>query len=123
MYESLLAREESAESASGYLLMTVGRNLGHGGVFDYQRRGNMLAGYRQFRDFKHVSNFNIGLFAQQAGLTLEEALGISGRFASMFSKNAQPDQPYGLDPEDTDYIRRGFAAGQSGMFDQQAERR
>lgn len=77
----------------------------------------MITGYTQLPQFRHVSNFNIGLFAQQAGLSLDEALGISGMYAKWLSRNYKPDQPYGLDPENTEFIRKGFEAGASGVFD------
>jgi hypothetical protein len=90
---------ESAEGAIGYLALTLDEYLGHGGTFDYQRKGNMITGYTQLRQFRDVSNFSVGLFFQQAGLTLDEALGFAGAYAHFLSSNAKPDQPDRLDPE------------------------
>jgi hypothetical protein len=74
MYRSLLSNPDTAPGALPNLLATLDVNLGHGGTFDYQRQGNLLTGYTQLRQFKHVSNVDVGLFAQQAGLTLDEVL-------------------------------------------------
>lgn len=90
--------------------------LGHGGVFDYQRSGNFISGFAHYRDFRDVSNFNVGLFCQQLGLSLDEVLTISGKFASLFSNNAMPDKPYGLDPRNIELTSMGYKAGQSGQF-------
>ena len=116
-YKSMLLFPETAISATGYLLLTLGMNVGQGGDFDYQRRGNRLIGFRQFHQYWHVSNFNVGLFAQQGGLTVEEALKTAGLFARLFSNNVDPSLPYSLNPDVADYIRKGFAAGESGVFE------
>jgi hypothetical protein len=50
-------------------------------------------------------------------LTLDETLSISGGFASLFSSNAMPNEPYGLAPRTLLFIKYGFATGESGMFD------
>jgi RHS repeat-associated protein len=101
----------------GSLIAILGLNVGQGGTFDYQRRGNMITGYTHLQQFKKVSNLNVGLFAQQAGLTLEEVLNIAGTFARYRSRNAKPGEPYGLDPAQLEYITRGFKLGESGMYD------
>jgi hypothetical protein len=106
----------TASDAIVTLAVTLGVNLGHAGTFDYQRSGSYFTGYTQFRQFKNVSNVNVGLFAQQAGLTLDQALWIAGGFASVFSSNKRPDRPSGLDPLTEKYIRIGFEIGQSGVF-------
>ena len=76
----------------------------------------MVTGYTQFGQFRNVSNFNVGLFAQQAGLSLDDTLRIAGTFAALRSSNAEPDQPYGLNARTAEFIRKGFAAGASGAF-------
>lgn len=116
-YRMLAESPDGSIGATSYLMGALGTYLGHGGVFDYQRRGNMITGYTQLPQFRHVSNFNIGLFAQQAGLPLEDTLRIAGTFAKWFSSNYKPHQPYGLDPENVEFIRKGFDAGTSGTFD------
>jgi hypothetical protein len=69
-----------------------------------------------------VSNFNVGLFSQQAGLTLVMTLGLAGLYASKNSSNYRPDQPYGLDPQTREFIERGYEAGESGVFDSAKKR-
>jgi hypothetical protein len=99
-----------------YLYGSLGLSLGHGGTFDYQRSGSFLTGYTQFPQFRDVSNVNVGLFAQQAGLTLDQALDIAGLYAKYFSGNARPDQPNSLDSETAEFIKIGFRKGESGAF-------
>ncbi len=115
-YFSMLSNPETAGSASIYLAAALGTNVGQGGTFDYQRQGNMITSYTQLPQFRDVSNFNVGLFSQQTGLTLNETLGTAGLFASAFSSNARPNQPYGLDPRTAQFITTGFKVGQSGVF-------
>ncbi len=116
-FRAMLDNPETAAGAFPYLGTMLGVNLGHAGTFDYQRRGNMITGYTQLPQYAHVSNFNVGLFAQQAGLPLEQILWIAGRFACNFSANAKPSEPYCLHPEQLQYITMGYKTGQSGMFD------
>lgn len=101
-----------------YLAAVLGLNVGHGGTFDYQRRGNKITGYTHLQQFDKVSNLNVGLFAQQAGLTLEEILDIAGTFARNFSSNSDPTQPYGLSRTQLKFITRGYQIGESGVFDE-----
>jgi hypothetical protein len=103
--------------ASAYMLATLGLNVGQGGTFDHQRSGNMLTGYTQFYHFRPIANVNVGVFAQQAGLTLEETLDIAGLYARNFSRNSDPSKPHGLDPKTLHYITVGYKIGQSGVFD------
>jgi hypothetical protein len=67
-FRALLNDPTTADSAFIYLAMSLAVNLGHGGRFDYQRRGNHITGFIQLPQYRDVSNFNIGLFCQQAGL-------------------------------------------------------
>jgi hypothetical protein len=103
--------------ADAYLLATLGLNVGQGGTFDHQRSGNMLTGYTQFRHFRPIANVNVGVFAQQAGLTLEQTLEVAGLYARNFSSNTDPSKPHGLDPITLHYITQGYKIGQSGVFD------
>src|SRR2546421_5140460 len=64
--------------------------------FRLSKRGKFSYGFVQRPHFAHVSNFNVGLFAQQAGLTLDEAHRFAGEYASLLSRNADPSKPYGL---------------------------
>ncbi len=122
VYRSMLAHPATAGSALPYLYMTLDANVGQGGTYDYQRRGNMITGYTQLRHFRPIANVNVGLLAQQAGLTLDETLGIAGTYARWRSSNADANAPYGLDPVTLHYIKRGYEIGQAGMFDPPARR-
>jgi hypothetical protein len=92
--------------------------IGQGGTFDYQRRKYQFGkdGLTQLRQFRDVSNFNVGLFSHQAGLPLVVTLELAGRYAGENSSNYRPDQPYGLDPQTRELIERGYEAGKSGVF-------
>lgn len=103
--------------AQAYQLAALGWNVGQGGTFDYQRRGNRVTGFTHLQQFEKVSNLNVGLFAQQAGLTLGQALDVAGLFARNFSSNADPRQPYGLSATQLKFITMGYKIGESGMYD------
>jgi hypothetical protein len=112
----LLDNPSTTPSASGFLIASLAVNVGMGGTFDYQREGNPVTGFTPLPQYRDVSNFNVGLYTQQAGLSLEETLRVAGAYASVFSGNAKPDQPYGLDPRTREFIEIGFRAGHSGVF-------
>jgi hypothetical protein len=118
--QSMLSNPETAESAASYLGASLGAAVGQDGIFDYQRQGNHFTGFTQLPQFRDVSNVNVGLFSQQAGLTLDETLRIAGKFAHFGSSNARPNEPYGLDPRTAQFIRTGFNLGQRGAFDKRA---
>ena len=120
MYQTMLSSPEGSGGALPYLATAILTNIGQGGVFDYQRQGNHLTGFVQMPQYRDVSNFNVGLFCQQAGLPLEEVLEAAGRYARIFSGNVKPDQPYGLDSQTADFIKSGYAVGQSGLFGSRA---
>jgi hypothetical protein len=120
-YKAMLANPDGAEGAFLYLVGALQANLGHGGRFDYQRSApsqamGTIAGFTQHPQFWHISNFNVGLFSQQAGLSREETLTIAGNYAHHLSSNARPDQPYGLHPETRQFIEAGYDAGERGLF-------
>lgn len=83
--------------------------LAQGGEFDYQRKAALgeKSGFVQLRQFRNVSNFNVGLFMQQAAFPLKATLWIAGQYAKENSSNYRPDQDYGLDPQTRDFIERG----------------
>jgi hypothetical protein len=115
---------ETVAAAKLILYMSMGFNVGHGGAFDYQRSGNQFLGllthgatFTQLPQFRSVSDVNVGLFCQQAGLTLDETLSIAGRYPRLFSSNSKPDQPDSLDPITAQFIITGYNLGQSGIFD------
>ncbi len=115
-YAGALSDPVSALSAGLVLMAGLGKLVGHGGIFDYQRRGNRITGYTQLPHFRNISNVNVGLVGQQAGLSLDEVLQISGWFAQAFSRNSDPKDPYGLSEQTRRYIEKGYEIGRSGAF-------
>ena len=91
-------------------------NLAHNGNFDYQRVTFAQGNLQQLRQFRDVSNFNVGLLAQQAGMSLNDILTIAGNFAKSNSSNYDPNQPYGLDPQTRDFTTLGYQTGESGVY-------
>jgi hypothetical protein len=116
-YRLLSADPDTLAGAELYKASRLGVHLAHGGTFDYQREGNSLTGFTQYPQFRSVSNVNVGLYCQQAGMTLDETLATAGQFAGLRSSNAKPNQPYGLDAKTAAWIKKGFEIGQSGAFD------
>lgn len=110
----------SRDAAIGFMWRNF-LSVGTGGKYDYQREGHQflghLTGFTQLRQFHPIANINVGLFSQQAGMTLEETLRAAGRYAELFSSNYHPNEPYGLDPRTAHYIEEGFRIGETGMFD------
>ena len=102
--------------ARAYLGAKLGLNLGHGGIHDHQRRGNRITGYTHLQQFRPIANINVGLFGQQARLSLEDTLEIAGTYAKLRSNNANASKPYGLDDVTRHYIEVGYDVGQSGVF-------
>lgn len=111
VHRAMLTNFLTAPGAPAYMLANLYANVSHRGNFDYQRRGDQFLG-----QFTPVSNVNVGLFAQQAGLSLEETLTIAGLYARLYSSNAKPGEPYGLHPNQLKFITIGFKIGQSGVF-------
>jgi len=111
-----LRNPDTAAGAIPSLYSYLGVNLGQGGTFDYQRQGNHITGFTPLPQYRDVSNFNVGLFCQQAGLSLHETLWTAGLYARNFSNNAKLDQPYGLDPQQTIFITKSYNVGASGVF-------
>jgi hypothetical protein len=96
--------------AGAYLMTALNHYLGHGGVFDYQRSGNALTGYKQLRQFRDVSNFNVGLFTASAGLSLEQTLKITSTFAGVKSNfGSAPLGSNGVPARTEEFIRLGYA--------------
>jgi hypothetical protein len=124
-FQQLLSDPNAAESAVNYLAVALYRALGHGGFFDYQRSGNQILGeltggavFTQLPQFRAVANVNVGLFCQQAGLTLDRALSLAGGYARVMSNNSRPDQPNGLDPISAQFVIIGYNLGQNGTYGQ-----
>jgi len=122
-FRQLQENSETAPGALGYFLARFFHNVATGGAFDYQRSGNQIlgllgAGFTQLPHFRNVSNFNVGLFCHQAGMSLDETLRTAGRYAWLFSGHYDPNQPYGLPGPTRQFIEAGFQTGQSGAFGQ-----
>ncbi len=115
-YRAMLDNPQTAPLAPFYLATALGVSLGHAGTFDYQRRGNIITGYTHLPQFREVSNINVGIFAQQAGLTLDETLKLAEMFAWGRSNNYHHDQPNGLDDKTAQFIRSGFNIAKTGAF-------
>jgi hypothetical protein len=115
-YRAMLDNPQTALLAPIFLATALGASLGHAGTFDYQRRGNMITGYTQLPQFREVSNINVGIFAQQAGLTLDETLKLAEMFAWGRSNNYRHDQSNGLDDKTAQFITSGFNIGKTGVF-------
>jgi hypothetical protein len=125
-YRRLMIDPMTREQAGMLLLKDYFTNIGTGGNYDFQRRGNQflgpIFGFTQLPHFRNVSNVNVGLFCQQAGMSLEDTLTQAGKYARLFSKNAKPDQPYGLDSQTAEFIKTGFNIGKSNVFHPRASR-
>ena len=115
-FASALSDPNRAAFALPVLAASLGALVGQGGIYDYQRRGNRITGYTQLPHFRNISNVNVGLAGQQAGLSLDELLEISGKFARVFSSNFDPKEPYGLPAQNRRYIEIGYEIGRSGAF-------
>jgi len=118
-FRALLALDPAGTRAFEYAYEAVKATLGQGGDFDYQRRINKddPSGFTQLRQFRNVSNVNVGLYMQQMGVPRWMALEIAGRYARRYSSNAKSDQPYGLDPQTREFIELGYKIGSQGHFD------
>lgn len=120
-FRMLLDNPDTTAGALPFLIECLRADLGHGGMFDYQRQGNKLTGYTQLPRFRDVSNINVGLYAQQAGLTLGETLSLAGKYAHLFSSNASAAEPCGLNAQTLEFIKRGYDIGRSGAFDRSSD--
>jgi RHS repeat-associated protein len=105
--------------AAGVLADSLATNVGTGGNFDDQRMGpqsdDLTGGFQELPQFRDASNFNVGLFSQQVGMTLDQTLQVAGNFAKHFSSDYSPDQPYGLSPQTAEFIRAGYQAGETAF--------
>lgn len=119
LFRLMLNDPDKMFQAYAVMAIGVGTNLGHAGTFDYQRDGSYFGGYTQFPQFRDVSNYNVGVFMQQAGFSLDETLKIAGTFASIRSSNADTSQPYGLSEQTRVLTEQGYAFAASGAFDHQ----
>ena len=87
--------------------------VGHNGDFDYQRATLVSGSLQQLRQFRDVSNFDVGLLGQQAGLSLTEVLNLAGDYArENKTLNYKPNEPYGLDPRTMEWEVIGYDLGE-----------
>jgi RHS repeat-associated protein len=91
-------------------------NLSQGGEYDDQRIKLPGGGFQRLPNLRDAANFNVGLFAQQAGLSLDEILTIAGHYASGHSSNYSPNEPYGLSPQTREMTELGYQTGESGVY-------
>lgn len=110
------AQDLSGASTLLVLKQELQKAVAQNGDFDYQRVTLAAGQLQQLPQFRDVSNFNVGLVGQQAGLNLDTLLQIVGYYAKGNSSNARPDQPYGLDPRTRDLTILGFQTGESGVY-------
>jgi hypothetical protein len=103
--------------AQNYLIGSLGIHLGHAGMFDYQREGSIFTKYDQHPQWRNVSNVNVGLFCQQAGLPLDMTLSIAGTFALVASDNRNLRAPYFLNHQTAEFIKLGYELGEARKFE------
>jgi hypothetical protein len=116
-YRAMLSDPQVQTGAIEYLGAAILANVGTGGRFDFQRKGNIITGFKQFRQFRPVANFNVGLFMQQTGLfSLDDTLRTAGTYAHWLSSNARPNAAHGLDPSTEAWISAGYRAGTAGNY-------
>jgi hypothetical protein len=63
---------------------------------------------RQFRD---VSNFNVGLFTSSAGLSLEQTMNMTKFIGEMSNYGSAPLGPNGVPARTEEFIRMGWFEG------------
>ncbi|MBI3705571.1 MAG: hypothetical protein HY244_17385, partial [Rhizobiales bacterium] len=111
IFRTLQENPETTGGSLGFLGYSMRRDLSQGGTFDYQRDGST-----HLSDYEHVSSFNVGLYSQQAGFSLDDTLHIAGAYAKYFSNNPEPRDSYGLTDEQRRFMELGYRAGQRGGF-------
>ena len=119
------AAVEAAKHAAKELTRSY---LAQGGAFDYQRRRYEKGkdGFTQLRQFRSISNVNVGLLLHEAFHVLSfgthikfdknYALQIAGEYARGNSSNYWPGEPYRLDPETRKYIETGYDIGLNNLY-------
>jgi hypothetical protein len=123
----IMSPEEAAGAPFAFAFSAI-RDVAAGGRFDYQRKGNQLGGlaaellhgpraleFTPLRQFRPISNINVGLWGQQAGLTLDETLKLADWW-STFIGRTNPKSAYNLYSKTELYIREGYRIGQQGLF-------
>jgi RHS repeat-associated protein len=118
MIQEIIKHGADGAELLAYLRAALKDAVAQNGDFDYQRATFVKGDLQQLPQFRDVSNFNVGLIGQQAGLSQGELLKIVGYYASKHSLNYKPDQPYGLDPRTMELTVAGYQAGASGVYGQ-----
>jgi len=127
-YREQLVTPEGEAGALGVFALNAIRDVAAGGRFDYQRKGNQPGGlaaellhgpraleFTQLRQFRPISNINVGLWGQQAGLTLDETLKLADIWSTLIGRT-NPNSPSNLYSKTELYIREGYRIGQQGLF-------
>jgi hypothetical protein len=105
------------------LIIGLGITSAWGGMFDYQRTG-FPGFFHQYPQYQHVSNFNIGVIAQQAKISETLVKIIAGTAAGIGSRTAHVGwsnwyNPISWNaPENREMIHLGYSLSAQGAFTQ-----
>lgn len=84
----------------------IGTAVGQGGLFDFQRSGDVF--YTKYTD---ASNYGVGVLMNGAGFSWQDTLSIAGGYASLYSRQ-------GLTSQLTTWWLNGYRAATSGKIPQ-----
>jgi hypothetical protein len=84
----------------------IGTAVGQGGLFDFQRSGDIF--YAKYTD---ASNYGVGVLMNGAGFSWQDTLSIVGGYASLYSRQ-------GLTPLLTTWWLNGYRAATAGKIPQ-----
>jgi hypothetical protein len=118
--ETSLARANVIGAAAGFVA-GLGASLGTYGFFDYQRKGFPGSTPMYYSQYRDLSNFSIGVFGQQAGMSETAIARIAGLFAGLFSSNAHPgfsDPQNWMALQNREMIHLGYSLSAQGAFAQ-----
>lgn len=85
-------------------LDAIGRDLGHGGTYDFQRQGGTFN-----KNYQNASNFAVGAYMNGAGYSWPETEAISSLYAI---GHGRPD----IIPGDKPWWQAGYEAAKSGKL-------
>jgi len=117
-FRAMLQNQDTTAGAGIDLATSLGIYLGQGGWFDYQRQGNRITSLTPLPHYRDVSNFNVGLFRQQAGCHLTKHCELPEVMPVSFPIDTKRDQSYGLEQRTRSMIATGFNMSASGTFDE-----
>ena len=98
--------------------------LSAGQPMDYQRPNGYLAAklYGNIhREYRNVTNYNMGVVAAAAGYSREEALHGAGMYNRLRGTPRSDDTQYGIQQDAVDDITRGYEDYESGLWKPSAE--